>query len=98
MSETNKKIKNTAVACAEMKETDKGLVVDQGKYSPSRTDINTLAGIEIKVEGYEIVLDEKTGKILRVQDNRTISEIVDDERRRKIKEAMKTKEQEGIEH
>ena len=39
----------------------------------------------------------KFGKVLRVKDKRTISEVVDDRRRAKIKDAMKAKEG-GIEH
>lgn len=101
MSETNNKKRNAAIAYGEMKESDKGIVIEQGNYGPSKNEINNLAGMEIKVEGYEIVLDEKSGKLLRVQDNRTINEIIDDKNRRKILEAMKKKdknEKTGIEH
>lgn len=97
MSETSKKSGNTAIACGDMKakEDGKGIIIEQGNYGPSKNEINNLAGMEIKVEGYEIVFDEKSGKILRVKDNRTISEIIDDKNRRKIMEAMKKQEKDG---
>ena len=96
MSETMKK--NPAIACGNMKPAEKEIIVEQGNYGPSKNEINNLAGMEIKVEGYEIILDEKSGKVLRVQDNRTIGEIIDDRRRRKIMDAMNRKQKrEGIE-
>ena len=98
MSETINKKKNPAIACGEMKQQDRGIVIEQGNYGPSRDDINGLAGMEIKVEGYEIVLDEKSGKLLRVKDNHTINEIIDIDIRKKIMKAKKEKEKEGIEH
>ena len=54
--------------------------------------------MEIKVEGYEIILDEKSGKVLRIKDNRTIGEVIDDRRRQKIIDTMKQEvKREGIE-
>ena len=95
MSETRKRRKNPAIACCNMI-AGKEIVVNQGKFGPSQNDINNLAGMEIKVEGYQIIVNE-SGKVLRVKDKRTISEVVDDRRRAKIKDAMKSKEG-GIEH
>ena len=94
MSETMKR--NPAIACGDMKSVEGKIIVDQGKYGPSKMEINTLAGMEIKVEGYELTYDEKSGKVLRVKDNRTIGEVMNDRRRTKIIEAMK-KQREGIE-
>ena len=98
MSETVNKKKNPAIACGEMKQEEKGIVIEQGNYGPSRDDINGLAGMEIKVEGYEIVFDEKSGKLLRVKDNRTINEILADDKKRKIMKVLKKQEKEGLEH
>lgn len=96
MSETKKrKGRNPAIACCNMT-AGKEIVVNQGKFGPSQNDINSLAGMEIKVEGYEIVYDKQSGKVLRVKDTRTIGEVIDDRRIIKIKDAMKAKE--GIEH
>ena len=96
MSETMKK-RNAAIACGDMKAAEKEIIIEQGNYGPSKNEIINLAGMEIKVEGYEIVLDEKSGKVLRVKDNRTIGEVIDDRRRRKLIAAMK-KGKEEIEH
>ena len=99
MSETNNKKKNPAIACGEMKQQEKGIVVEQGNYGPSKNEINNLAGMEIKVEGYEIVVDEKTGKILRVQDGRTLSEMTRDKYDRVLKEAKRRESsKDGFEH
>ena len=95
MSETNKKIRNTAIAYGDMKakENGKEIIIEQGNYGPSKNEINSLAGMEIKVEGYEIVFDEKSGKILRVKDNRAISEIIDEDKRKIVERAIKRKQQ-----
>ena len=99
MSETIRKTGDPRIACGDVKtrEDSKGIIIEQGTYGPSKNEINNLAGMEIKVEGYEIIFDEKSGKLLRVKDNRTLSEITDDKNRRKIMEAMNKKEKEGIE-
>jgi len=97
MNETNKK--NPAIAWGNMKPAEKELIVEQGEYGPSKNEINNLAGMEIKVEGYEIILDEKLGKVLRIKDNRTIGEVIDDRRRQKIIDTMKQEvKREGIEN
>ena len=99
MSETNNKKKNPAIACGEMKQEDKGIIIEQGNYGPSKNEINNLAGMEIKVEGYEIVFDEKSGKILRVQEGRTLSEMTRDKYDRVLKEAKRRESRkEEIEH
>ena len=94
MSDT-KNNNNPAIACADLKYDERGnrIAVEQGNYGPSKNEINSLAGMEIKVEGFEIVKDEKTGKILRIKDNRTINEVIDDKHRRLIEEALKRKEE-----
>ena len=94
MSDTNNK-KNPAIACADLRYDEKGnrIAVEQGNYGPSKSEINNLAGMEIQVEGFEIIKDEKTGKILRIKDNRTINEVIDDKHRRLIEEALKKKEE-----
>ena len=99
MSETRKNKKNTAIAYGRMKQEDKGITIEQGNYGPSREEVNNLAGLEIKVEGYEIIFDEKTGKVFRVQDNRTLSEMNKDKYDRLLKEAARReKREETIEH
>ena len=99
MSETRKNKRNTAIAYGEMKQKEKGITLEQGSYGPSKEEINSLAGLEIKVEAYEIILDEKTGKALRVKDGKTLSEISKDKYDRLIKEAKKKeKREETMEH
>ena len=99
MSETKNNERNTAIACGEMKQQDRGIVIEQGNYGPSKNEIINLAGMEIKVEGYEIVLDEKSGKILRVQDKRTLSEMTRDKYDKVLKEAKRREAiKEEIEH
>lgn len=95
MSETKKK--NPAIACGNMKKTENELIIEYPDFGHSKNDIINLAGMEIKVEGYEIVFDENTGRVLRIKDNRTISEIIDDRNKDKIIRAMKTNKKEGIE-
>ena len=51
-----------------------------------------------KYEGYEIVFDEKSGKLLRVKDNRAINEILADDKKMKIMKVLKQQEKEGLEH
>ena len=93
MSDTKKK--NPAIACADLQYDERGnkISVEQGNYGPSKNEINSLAGMKIQVEGYEIIKDEKTGKILRIKDNRTINEVIDDKHRRMIEAALKKKEE-----
>lgn len=99
MSETRKNERNPAIACGEMKQREKGIIIEQGNYGPSKNEINNLAGMEIKVEGYEIVFDEKSGKILRVQDKRTLSEMTREKYDRVLKEAKRREARnEGLEH
>ena len=101
MSETNKKTKNNpAIACADIKTDGKQLIIEQGKYGPSRDDINELAGIEIKLEdatvtnetpeGRIAVRDEKTGDVIGYLDN-------DGTIKRKLGEIDKSKKEEGPE-
>ena len=98
MSETNKKLGNTAIAYGDMKAQENGIIIDQGNYGPSKNEINNLAGMEIKVEGYEIVFDEKSGELLRVKDKHIINKITGD-KSKKIIYAMKNKEnKEEFEH
>ena len=66
MSETIKK-RNAAIACGEMKQEGKGIIVEQGNYGPSKNEIINLAGMEIKVEGYEIA--GKTGTAQKYENN-----------------------------
>lgn len=99
MSETRRNQRDTAIACGEMKQKEKGIIIEQGKYGPSKNEINNLAGMEIKVEGYEIIFDEESGKILRVQDKRTLSEMTKDKYDRILKEAKRRESRkEGLEH
>ena len=78
MSETNKETKNNkAIACADMKLEGKKIILDQAKYGPSRSEVNLLAGMEIKFDkanectvtnetpdGRLAVLDKSTGKVI----------------------------------
>ena len=76
MSDTRNK-SNTAIACGDIKLKGKGIIIDQGKYGPSRNDINQLAGIKIKFgeenecivtneteTGEVAMIDKKTGELI----------------------------------
>lgn len=79
MSETNNK-SNTAIACGNLKtDSKKSISIQYGTYGPTKNDLINLAGIDITCGGtYKIEKDPKTGKILRIQDGRTISEMQKD--------------------
>lgn len=49
MSETKKRKGNAAIACGDVKtnEDNKGIIIEQGTYSPSKNEVNQLAGMEI---------------------------------------------------
>ena len=107
MSETNKKTNNKrAIACGDMKLVDgKELVLDQENYSPSRQEVNQLAGMEIKFDeanectvtnetpdGRVAVLDKSTGKVIGyLEGDGTVS------RKLEAKDKEAKKEEEGPE-
>ena len=101
MSETNKKSEKKAVAYEVVQVENDKLKLIEGRYALSTKELRNIDGMIINTENYEIVRDEKTGKVLRMQDNRTINEIIDDKNRRKILEAMSKidkEEKTGMEH
>ena len=63
---------------------DKELTINEAKEQPLDTNIEFS-----RAESFEIIKDEKTGKILRVKDNRTLSEIQKDKYDRILKEAKR---------
>ena len=91
MSDTKKK----PVAAYEVVqvENDK-LKLIEGRYALSIEELNNLPGMILETVDYKVVKDEKTGKILRVKDNKTINEVIDDKQRKLIEDALRKKEQE----
>ena len=86
MSDTNNK-SNTAIACGNLKTDEtKSISIEYGTYGPAKNDLMSLAGLDITCGIYKIEKDPKTGKILRIQDGRTLSEI-SKEKYKKILEA-----------
>lgn len=73
MSETNNKTKNNpAIACGDIKLDEKeGIILDQGKYGPSKTEINQLAGMEIKFEEESMVTNETEDGRIAMMDKKT---------------------------
>ena len=71
---------NTAIACGNLKtDSEKSISIEYGTYGPAKNDLINLAGIDITCGGtYKIEKDPKTGKILRVKDGRTLSEMQKD--------------------
>lgn len=64
MSDT-KKSRNTAIACGNMKEENGRIVIEEGKYGPSKQDLLNLAGMEIICDTHTFE-QEKNGEIIRV--------------------------------
>ena len=64
MSETNRKTKsNPAIACGDMKVNGEKIILDQANYGPSRSEINGLAGMEIKMEDATVTNETPDGRI-----------------------------------
>lgn len=111
MSETNKKTEsNLAIACADLKvsENRKEIKVEQGKYGPSRKEVNQLAGMEIKWEdstvtnetpdGRVAILDKSTGKVIGyLEGDGTVSRKLEAKDRKAAKSAKTTKREEEAE-
>lgn len=95
MSETNKKSEKEAVAYEVVQAKNDKLKLIEGRYALSTKELRNIDGMILNTEKYEIIRDEKTGKLLRIKDNRTMNEIIDDKNRRKIMEAMKKQEKDG---
>lgn len=76
MSDTKNK-SNTAIACGNLKTNEeKSISIEYGTYGPAKNDLINLAGLDITCGGtYKIEKDSKTGKILRIEDGRTLSEM-----------------------
>ena len=108
MSETNRKTEsNFTPACGDFKanENKKEITVEQGKYGPSRKEVNQLAGMEIKFDettectvtnetpdGRVAILDKSTGKVIGyLEGDGTIS------RKLEAKDREAKKEEEGPE-
>ena len=86
--------KNNPVAAYEVVQVENNkLKLIEGRYALSREELNNLPGMIIEASGHEVIKDDKTGKILRVKDNHTINEIIDDKHRKIIEEKLKEKEE-----
>ena len=92
MSETSKSNKK-AVAYEVVQIENDRLKLIEGKYALSKEELDKLDNMIITVGGtYKIEKDSKTGKISRIQDGRTLSEMQNDKYERLLKEAKKKEE------
>ena len=95
MSDTNNK-SNTAIACGNLKTDEKkSISIEYGTYGPAKNELINLAGLDITCGGtYKIEKDPKTGKILRIQDGRTLSEMSKEKYEKIIKAQSKNNKEE----
>ena len=88
MSETNNKKGKKAVAYEVVQVENNKLKLIEGRYALSTDELRQLDGMILNTESYKIVKDEKTGKVLRVQDNRTLSEMSADKYKKLLDKNM----------
>lgn len=67
MSDTNKS-RNTAIACGNMKEENGRIIIEEGKYGPSKQDLLDLAGMEITCDTHTFE-QAQNGEVVRVNQN-----------------------------
>ena len=92
MSDTNNK-SNTTIACGNLKTDEKKSISIE--YGTSKNELINLAGLDITCGGtYKIEKDPKTGKILRIQDGRTLSEMSKEKYEKIIKAQSKNNKEE----
>ncbi len=88
MSETKNKKGKKAVAYEVVQVENNKLKLIEGRYALSTDELRQLDGMILNTESYKIVKDEKTGKVLRVQDNRTLSEMSADKYKKLLDKNM----------
>lgn len=94
MSETNKSNKK-AVAYEVVQIENEKLKLIEGRYALSKEELEKLDNMVITVGGtYKIEKDSKTGKIARIQDGRTLSEMQSDKYEKLLKEANRKENKE----
>lgn len=87
MSETKKSNKK-AVAYEVVQVENNMLKLIEGKYALSKEELDKLDNMVISVGGtYKIEKDPKTGKVLRIQDGKVLSEMSDEKYEKILKEA-----------
>ena len=93
MSETRKTNKK-AVAYEVVQVENDMLKLIEGRYALSKEELDKLDNMVISVGGtYKIEKDAKTGKIARIQDGRTLSEMQNDKYEKILKEVKKRENQ-----
>lgn len=94
MSETNRSEKATIGYEVVQIDNDK-LKLVEGRYALSKEELDKLDNMIITVGGtYKIEKDPKTGKISRIQDGKTLSEMQSDKYEKLLKQARMKEEQE----
>ena len=94
MSETNRREKATIGYEVVQIDNDK-LKLIEGRYALSKEELDKLDNMVITVGGtYKIEKDSETGKVCRIQDGRTLSEMQNDKYDRLLKEAKRKEEKE----
>jgi len=94
MSETKRREKATIGYEVVQIDNDK-LNLIEGRYALSKEELDKLDNMIITVGGtYKIEKDPNTGKVSRVQEGRTLSEISKDKYDKLLKEAKRREEQE----
>ena len=92
MSETKKK--NNPVAAYEvLQEENNKLKLIEGRYALSNEELRKIDGMILTTSNYNIVKDEKTGKVFRVQDNQILSEMNKEKYDRLLKQQREKEEQ-----
>ena len=92
MSETSKSEKTTIGYEVVQIQNDK-LKLIEGRYALSKEELDQLENMIITVGGtYKIEKDPKTGKVSRIQDGKTLSEMQNDKYERLLKQANRNKE------
>ena len=92
MSETSK-LNNPVAAYEVLQEENNKLKLIEGRYALSTKELRNIDGMILTTSNYKIVKDEKTGKILRVQDNQILSEMNKAKYDRLLKQQRENEEQ-----
>lgn len=94
MSETKNKSNKKAVAYEVVQVENDKLKLIEGRYSLSKEELDKLDNMVITVEGKYTIERDPKGKVVRVQDGRTLSEINEDKYKRLLAEAKETSSKE----
>lgn len=95
MSDTKKQSNKKAVAYEVVQVENNMLKLIEGRYALSKEELDKLDNMVITCGGtYKIEKDPKTGKICRIQDGRTLSEMQQDKYDRLMKKQINTNKEE----